>query len=40
MFPCGWMPDTTTGKVGMYYGAADTCIALATVNLNELLEYI
>lgn len=40
VFPCGWILDITTGKVKMYYGAADTCIALATADLSELLEYI
>lgn len=40
VFPCGWILDITTGKVKMYYGAADTCIALATANLNDLLDYI
>ena len=40
VFPCGWILDRETGKVRMYYGAADTCIALATANLNDLLEYI
>ena len=40
VFPCGWILDITTGKVRMYYGAADTCIALATANLSDLLEYI
>ena len=40
VFPCGWILDITTGKVRMYYGAADSCIALATANLSELLDYI
>ena len=40
VFPCGWILDNATGKVRMYYGAADTCIALATANLDDLLTYI
>jgi len=40
VFPCGWILDITSGKVKMYYGAADTCIALATANLSDLLAYI
>lgn len=40
VFPCGWILDHATGIVRMYYGAADTCIALATANLNDLLAYI
>lgn len=40
VFPCGWMLDEATGKVRMYYGGADSCVNLATANLNELLQYI
>ncbi|EAX47036.1 glycosidase, PH1107-related [Thermosinus carboxydivorans Nor1] len=40
VFPCGWILDETTGQIKMYYGAADTCIALATASLSDLLEYI
>lgn len=37
VFPCGW---TAKGKqVFMYYGAADSCIALATANVDELVEF-
>lgn len=38
VFPCGW---TTIGdKVRLYYGGADTCIALATASLSELLAWL
>ncbi|SDF75998.1 glycosidase [Sporomusa acidovorans] len=40
VFSCGWVMDEKTGELKMYYGGADTCIALATANINELLEYI
>lgn len=40
VFPCGWIMDPKTGEVKMYYGGADTCIALATAALSDLLEYI
>ena len=40
VFPCGWILDEETSKIKMYYGAADTCIALASASLNEILEYI
>ncbi len=40
VFPCGWVLDEATGVVRMYYGGADSCIALATANLAELLDYI
>lgn len=40
VFPCGWILDEENGEVKMYYGGADTCIALATASLSDLLEYI
>lgn len=40
VFPCGWILDKSTGKLRMYYGAADTCIALAAASLDEVMEYI
>ena len=38
VFPCGWVPDGDT--VRLYYGGADTCIALATARLSELLAWL
>jgi predicted GH43/DUF377 family glycosyl hydrolase len=40
VFPCGWVLDEKTGLLKMYYGGADSCIALATAPLSDLLEYI
>lgn len=40
VFPCGWILDQEAGKIKMYYGAADTCIGLATAKLCDLLDYI
>jgi len=40
VFPCGWVYDEKTGEIKVYYGAADTCIAMATTKLGDLLEYI
>jgi predicted GH43/DUF377 family glycosyl hydrolase len=38
VFPCGW--TIRDGTVYMYYGAADSCIGLATAKLDDLLGYI
>lgn len=38
VFPCGWLLDGD--KLSMYYGAADSCIALATASLNGLLAWL
>jgi len=40
IFPCGWVLDNQTGLVKMYYGGADTCIALATASLSDLITYV
>jgi predicted GH43/DUF377 family glycosyl hydrolase len=39
VFPCGWILDERTGEIRVYYGAADTSIAVATGELNKLLDY-
>jgi predicted GH43/DUF377 family glycosyl hydrolase len=38
VFPCGWVVEGD--EVRMYYGAADSCIALATASLSELLDWL
>lgn len=40
VFPCGWVLNKETGRIKVYYGAADTCVALATTTLDDLLDYI
>ncbi len=40
VFPSGWVLDDKTGLLKMYYGGADSCIAMATANLGDLLQYI
>ena len=38
VFPCGWTQKD--GTIFMYYGAADSCIALATAKLSEVVEFV
>lgn len=38
VFPCGWIQQQD--QIRLYYGGADTCIALATASLSDLLEYL
>jgi len=38
VFPCGWILDGD--EIRMYYGAADTCIALATASLDKVLACL
>jgi predicted GH43/DUF377 family glycosyl hydrolase len=40
VFPCGWVRDPTTEQLHIYYGAADTCVAIATANLSDILAYL
>jgi predicted GH43/DUF377 family glycosyl hydrolase len=40
VFPCGWILDEPTGRIDLYYGAADTTVALATAQLRDLLDYL
>ena len=40
VFPCGWILDRPTGSIRLYYGAADSCLALATAQLSDLLAYL
>ncbi len=36
----GLVLDDKSRLLKMYYGGADSCIALATASLGDLLEYI
>ncbi len=40
VFPCGWILDRAGGTLRVYYGGADSCVALATARLSDLLEYV
>jgi predicted GH43/DUF377 family glycosyl hydrolase len=40
VFPCGWILDEATGDIRMYYGGADSCLALATGKLADILDYV
>lgn len=39
-FPCANIYDADTGRIAIYYGAADTYTALAFCQIDELLEYM
>ena len=40
VFPCGWTVDLEADRLNLYYGAADTNVALATARLSEVLAYV
>ena len=39
VFPCGWLLENGD-RIRLYYGAADSCLALATGSLRDLLDYV
>lgn len=40
VFPCGAVVDEKTNELFVYYGAADSVVALATANLDDILAYL
>ncbi len=40
VFPCGYTLDDDGDTIRVYYGAADTCIALATGSVREMLAWL
>ena len=39
-FPCATLHDPDTGRIAVYYGAADSYVGLAFGNLDEIIDYI
>lgn len=39
-FPCATLVDADTGRIAIYYGAADTVTALAFTTVDELTDFI
>lgn len=39
-FPCATLQDSDTGRIAIYYGSADTVVALAFTQVDEIVEYI
>jgi len=40
VFPCAALCDADTGRLAIYYGAADTVVALAFAYVDELVDFI
>lgn len=40
VFPCSVLADGDTGRLAIYYGAADTCTSLAFAEADALVAYI
>ncbi len=40
VFPCAALADADTGRIAIYYGAADTTVAMAFTTVDEVVDYI
>jgi beta-1,4-mannooligosaccharide/beta-1,4-mannosyl-N-acetylglucosamine phosphorylase len=40
VFPCAAIVDGTTGRMAIYYGAADTVVGLALARVDELVDWV
>jgi beta-1,4-mannooligosaccharide/beta-1,4-mannosyl-N-acetylglucosamine phosphorylase len=40
VFPCAALCDAITGRMAIYYGAADTCSCVAFAQVEELIEFV
>ncbi|MDD5688287.1 MAG: glycoside hydrolase family 130 protein [Elusimicrobia bacterium] len=40
VFPCSTLSDAPTGRIAIYYGAADTTTCLAYTQVDTLIDYI
>lgn len=40
IFPCATLHDADTGRIAIYYGAADTYVGLAFTTLDDIVPYI
>lgn len=40
VFPCATLTDAETGKIAIYYGAADTYVGVAYTTVQEIVDYV
>jgi beta-1,4-mannooligosaccharide/beta-1,4-mannosyl-N-acetylglucosamine phosphorylase len=40
VFPCSTLQDAATGRIAIYYGAADTYVAVAYTYVDQLIKFI
>lgn len=39
VFPTGWVHDSDDDQLRLYYGAGDSCVALATASYSQVVEH-
>lgn len=40
VFPCATLTDAETGRIAIYYGAADTYVGVAYTTVQEIIDYV
>jgi beta-1,4-mannooligosaccharide/beta-1,4-mannosyl-N-acetylglucosamine phosphorylase len=40
VFPCASLQSTSSGRIAIYYGGADTCVNLAFGKIDEIVDFI
>ncbi len=40
VFPCAALSDAETGRIAIYYGAADSYVSLAFTTADDIIEYV
>ncbi len=40
LFPCAALADSETGRIAVYYGAADTVVGVAFCKVDEVIDFI
>ena len=40
VFPCGYTLGPDSDTLNLYYGGADTCIAVATGSVKQMLDWL
>ena len=40
IFPCATLHDADTGRIAVYYGAADTYVGIAYTTVDEIVRYV
>ncbi|MNW58060.1 Beta-1,4-mannooligosaccharide phosphorylase [compost metagenome] len=40
VFPCATLHDADTGRVAIYYGAADTYVGIAYTTVSDIMKYV
>ena len=40
VFPCAALVDADTGRMAIYYGAADTVVAIAFSKVDEMVQFV